>query len=85
MKASGVIDLLNKGLNLASMVSGPLGALGIPGAGLVTSLIDIAKVVQQRVTDGHIVATATEKSQIDEILEKLQDENDKLNDQIANS
>lgn len=69
----------------AKSVSGPLAALGLPYAGLVNSGLSIAQTLEQRISDGTVVAESSDHDQVKQIITDLQAANDKLAAEVDQS
>jgi hypothetical protein len=73
-----VLGGLKTALAAAQDLAGPLAAIGVPYAGLAKSALTIAQNIDQRITDGTIVATSEDHAAVKQIITDLEAENDRL-------
>lgn len=85
MDLNQILFSLQKGINTAQAIAGPLAAIGVPGAGLAKALLEIAENVQTRINEGAVVATSQDRERVKQIIQELQAENDRLNAEIEKS
>lgn len=82
MDLKKALDTINKGLAFADDLSPLLSAFGVPQAkniiGIVEAVAALAANVMERINEGQIVATSTQKAELEAILASIQAKNDAL-------
>lgn len=85
MDLKTILQNLQKGIDTAQSIAGPLAAIGVPGAGLAKALLDVAENVKLRIDEGAVVATTDDEESVKAIIERLQAINDDLAAEIDRS
>lgn len=89
MDLRAALDILHKGTAIADNISPLLSAFGVPQAAnvikIVETLTKLAETVLLRIEEGRIVATSTQKAELEAIIANLQARNDALAKVIAGS
>lgn len=85
MDLKTILQNLQKGIDTAQSIAGPLAAIGVPGAGLAKALLEVAENVKARIDEGAVVATSDDAAEVKLIIERLQTINDQLAAEIEES
>lgn len=89
MNASDILNALRKGAEFVEAIAPVATIAGGPVVGTVAAVIssvsDIADNISNRASEGHIVFSSEDQSEIQAIVARIADANDKLNQAIQQS